>query len=341
MTEIGKEASHRTSKLRKIQNLAVPRIETIIRFLDKKGAFPKTKIHETMSDRTNLLHADNITLTQLQMTAQIFEKIEYNQPFPEFPITYLLTSLLNGADGPIARRLGTTSKEGGIKDATVDRLTEIMIAELITRKLHLPKKLEKELKISFQLSTLTKAVCEMVGVKTEEAGMGSMLERRTILFFVLRDLLKLNNTSSLETVKRKKILKNIMEKIEYLIKNSIEKAEERIKKISEKTNEVKPLEDSDSTSASEARKYAGVVKVNNAVGIDIVSELNKLSGGLVVFPTLDQLSENYDYIQRSLVNAGKFINTALSITDPYLQFEHGINWEIDFAKYDTHICIIK
>jgi hypothetical protein len=136
----------------------------------------------------------------------------------------------------------------------------------------------------------------------------------------------------METSHKESILTNINARIEYLIKNAFNKAKERIDLISEKTSEVKAPTDTDSSGASEARKYAGVVSVNNYLGIDIIAELNRLSEGRLVFPTVDQLSENTDYISRSLVNAKKFIDKALSITSPYLDFKSDVRWSIDFSR---------
>jgi len=67
MTVEKKGPAHRTSVLRKFQNVSAPAIPPIIGFLDSKGYFPDTRIHQTMVDNKPL-HADDITLSQLQMT---------------------------------------------------------------------------------------------------------------------------------------------------------------------------------------------------------------------------------------------------------------------------------
>lgn len=307
------EVKHRDSRLRGFQNSIAAYIPGIIGFFDMLGAFPETKIHEVVNDRSKILQADDITLSQLQMTSHICKIIEQKELFPGFGIQYILTSCLNGADGPVARRLGTVSKEGGIKDATVDRLSEVMVAKLITKERDLPEDVSHKLQVAFQLSTLTKAACEMSDVKTSEGGIGGMIERRKTLFFILQDLIALNNLPQAMSPIRERITKSVDRHIKLLIEGSFERAKERIEHIAKSTTVIAAPDDPESSGASEARKYAGVVMLNNRMGIDIVSELNALANGSVVFPTAEELKERQPYIEETLGKAQYFLDEALSI----------------------------
>jgi len=78
------------------------------------------------------------------MTGHICDTIRERRAFPRFGFQYILASFLNGADGPVARKMGTVTKEGGIKDAAVDRLSEMMVADLVTDQLFLPLSEKKQ-----------------------------------------------------------------------------------------------------------------------------------------------------------------------------------------------------
>jgi len=319
MTAEKKGPTHRTSVLRKFQNIIAPAIPGIIGFLDSKGYFPDTKIHQTMIEKRPL-QADDITLSQLQMTDYICNIIGQKKPFPDFAIEYFLTSLLNGADGPVARRMKTESKEGGIKDAAVDRLSEVMVAKLITKEIGLSEDISHKLQVSFQLSTLTKAACEMANVKTSEGGMGSMIERRKILFFILKDLIQLNRIPESSYPKREKIMDKIKSKVNLLIESSKQRALERIDALElsaqlyGKQSLLNSLNDQDSSSSSEAIKYAGIVTLNKYMDIDIVGELNQLTAGEEAeFPGVEYLKEKHKYIRESLDNVQGFLDEALTI----------------------------
>jgi len=314
-----KEAvQHRDSRLRRLQNIVAPIIPGVIGILDRAGAFPGTRIHEARIDRTRKMNADDITLSQLQMTAHTCEMIRENKYFSTFSFEYLLTSLLNGADGPVARRMGTESPEGGIKDAAVDRLSEVMIARLITQEIGLSDELSHQLQVAFQISTLTKAACEMAGAKTSEGGLGSMIERRTILYYILKDLIKLNKIPNIQKPLQDRLKDDINKRVENLIDGSYQRAKERIRLISEKVRKIEAPEYEESSGTSEARKYAGIVTLNARVGIDIVFELNRLAEGKVEFPTVESLSER-KYIANSLKKAKGFLDAALEIADPHLK----------------------
>jgi len=307
------EVSHRDSTLRKLQNAISPCIPGIIGFCDRLGAFPETKIHDVLSNRKEILQADDITLSQLQMTSRICRIIRQEKLFPTFGIQYILTSFLDGADGPVARRSGTVTKEGCIKDAAVDRLSEIMVAKLIAEERELPEDLAYKLQIACQLSTLTKAACEMCSVKTSEGGIGGMIERRKTLFFILQNLIVLNKLPKGLHPVREKIIQSIDRQIKRLIDESFRRAQERIMYIFESGKKITAPPDPESSGASEARKYAGIVSLNNRIGIDIVRKLNVLAEGHVIFPTVESLMESQAYIAESLDKAQDFLNEALSI----------------------------
>ncbi|MFA5135851.1 MAG: CDP-alcohol phosphatidyltransferase family protein [Patescibacteria group bacterium] len=306
------EVTHRTSKLRLLQDIFAPYIPGMLSLGDRLGAFPNTKIHDARMGRRDI-EADEITLTQLQMTGHICDAISERTFYPGFNLQYILTSMLDAADGPVARLRDTVTKEGGIKDAAVDRLSEIMITRLIGRELGLPDSRVHELQIAFQLSTLTKAACEMTGTRTSEGGMGSMIERRKSLFFIMNDLIHLKKIPKSFTPVRNKITARIEKKLQSLIKGSRNRAQERIKSIAENTKNVNAPEDPDSTAADEARKYAGIVYMNTRMGIDMVAELNELADDAVVFPSLESLKESQPYIAETLTNAEKFLDEALQI----------------------------
>ncbi len=305
------EAQHRDSKLRLIQSALAKHIPGILGYFDSKGFFDNTTVHSVIESNSQL-QADHITLTQIEKIADMCRVIGEHRPYPKFLKEFFLTSLLNGADGPIARQLGTVSEAGGIKDAATDRLSEVMIARLISREMGFDQALAHRLEVAFQLSTLTKAACEMCGAKTSEGGFGSMIQRRAVLYLIMRDVINLNQSHDPQ------VSANLTEEIagytRFLIRSSEKRARERIKLISEKVWQVEAPSDPKLPGASEARKYAGVVLLNNQMGIDIVAELNKLAKGLIVFPTAEELAkEKQGYIRATLKLAEPFLNQALSI----------------------------
>jgi hypothetical protein len=305
-------ASHRTSRLRKVQDVLAPKIPGILTWFDEKGIFPGTKIHDAVVAKRDI-HADDITLTQLQMTAHIADVIENNTFYPQLARDYIVTSFLNGADGPVARQMHTESNEGGIKDASVDRLSETMVANLLAKELELPEQFVHDLQVSFQLSTLTKAACEMVGVKTKEGGMGSMIQRRKTLFFILQDLVNRKKIPSQLEVARERSKRGIVKRLEKLMHEGQMRAKERMEKLRKWTGYVFAPSDEDSAGASEARKYAGIVRMSNRMGIDIVAELNALAENRVEFPTDQKLAEEHAYIADTLEKSNAFLTEALQI----------------------------
>ena len=138
------EAQHRDSKLRLIQSALAKHIPGILGYFDSKGFFDNTRVHKAIESKSRI-EADYITLTQIEKIAEMCRIIGEHKPYPKFLMEFFLTSLLNGADGPIARELGTVSEAGGIKDAATDRLAEVMIARLISMEMSLSPKIAHRL----------------------------------------------------------------------------------------------------------------------------------------------------------------------------------------------------
>jgi len=153
----------------------------------------------------------------------------------------------------------------------------------------------------------------MSGVKTKEGGVGGMIERRKILFLILQNLIKINSLPIHKKEQRERLITSINSKLDKLITDSTLKAHERIEALANKSNVVSAPEDPDIPGATEARKYAGVVILNNSAGIDIVGELNALSGGKVQFPSVEDLIDQRMYIRESVEKVTPFLNEALSI----------------------------
>lgn len=159
--------------LRGVQDRLQGNIPDIIAKLNNKGFFPGTQIERVLASGQQLVPND-ITKTQLEMIAKICRTYREKGFYPSLTHEYLLVNLLDGADGALARHLGMASPEGAMYDVVVDRLSEALLAMLIAseRKRYGggPPNLEHDLITAFQLSTLTKASCEMYGIETNEGG---------------------------------------------------------------------------------------------------------------------------------------------------------------------------
>ncbi len=296
-------------------------IPWIISSLNRRGLFPNTEIERALTEPRSLT-PDDITLSQLEMIAHINKTFTEKGLYPEFQRDFILTSFLDGMDGPLARQLGKASPEGAIKDVLVDRISETILAKLIAKErnkyVDCPADLESNLQTAFQLSTLTKAACEMCGVKTKEGGIGSMLERRLILFNCLLDLGKLREITDKNSALAKKLLKKVDDNNSSLINSSNSGAKNRIDAMvqSEGSGWNNPtLDDEDSPVAIEARKYAAVVNMNKMMGLDIVDVLNQLAEGKMTFPSFESLIEKHPYIGGSLKKIKDFFTRALSIAN--------------------------
>lgn len=317
---------HRNKFLRGVQDFLIGDPRKVIRYLNQRKIFPDTAIERAFHEEKPLT-PDDITISQLEMIVQICNTYISSGLYKGFTSNYVLANILDLTDGPLARKLGPLKPEGASKDATVDRLCDKKLAECIakergkyTYELDIDN-LEKKLTRAFQLSTLTKAACEMCNVKTSEGGKGSMRERRTMLYFTLHDLGKLRTISSTDTILREKLLGKIDGNIKKLIDNSLEGAEERIIEISNASqtditgwNNTK-LNEPNSTAASEARKYVTVVLLNKALGMNIVETLNEMAAGKTQFPTAEYLIERYPYILKSLEAVDDFYQEALKIAN--------------------------
>jgi hypothetical protein len=313
------EASHRNSWLRKLQNNVSWMIPGLISLGDKIGLFPNTKIHlaKTQGEK---IQADDITLSQLQLIKNICDQLKTGNIDDNLSGKFLLATLLDGADGPVARRNHTVSKIGGIKDAAVDRLSEIMIAKLVADEIGLPPEKLRDLCASFQLSTITKAACEMIGAKTSEGGVAGMIQRRLALHSILKDLMRYKKTKNNNMSINLAIKKKIEAKIESLINDGRKRAIERINSIQLSRelynrdligrNEV-GIEGS--SAEREAIKYIGIVILNNRLGIDIVGELNKMTYFEIRFPTVEELVDYYPNLKTTLNDTQTYLETALEI----------------------------
>lgn len=268
---------------------------------------------------------DDLTLSQLEMTVRTLEKLRKKGLYPGFSRDYILTIILDGSDGLLARHLKLSSPEGAMKDVVVDRLSETLLAKYITeRRRQYTGFLGDEdhsLMTAFSLSTLTKAACEICGITTKEGGIGGMIERRRILFETIKCLSLLDKNSHGNAILEKRLLKRVDKNILTLINGSRFGAIRRINAIAEINNKGElgwtnqDLNNPDSSSAIEARKYVAVVRMYRALGIDIIDFLNQVAAGKTTFPSAESLAEKYPYIERSFENISDFFNHALSIAE--------------------------
>lgn len=319
-----KKVSHRDFFLRPFIDLFGGSILRVMKHFHEKNYLSGTTIARKL-DNSEPLTADDITLSQLELTVRMCNTLSSGNLYPEFRRDYMIVNLLDGMDGPYARHLGPTSPEGAMKDAIVDRLCDTVMAKHIARERsnfndgH--ENLEKNLTTSFQLSTLSKAACEMCGVRTSEGGMGSMYERRRKLFRIIRDLyeLRLNDQDNDEL--RTLLINRVDSECELLMGKSYAGAIERIDKMAKAIESGKASWDSselylpDSNPAAEARKYAAVVLMNRKIDIDSVDVLNKLAGGKIIFPAAEALREKHVYIPKSMQAIDNFYQEALRIAN--------------------------
>lgn len=319
-----KKVSHRDFFLRPFIDLFGGSIPRVMKYFHKKNYLFGTTVARKL-DSSEPLTADDITLSQLELTVRMCSSLSSGNLYDEFHQVYVVVSLLDGMDGPYARHLGPTAPEGAMKDTIVDRLCETVMAKHIARERGnydgCPENLVKNLTTSFQLSTLSKASCEMCGVKTSEGGIGSMQERRWKLFGIMRDLYELRLSDQDNDELRTLLLNRVDRECELLIGKSYAGAIERIDKIAKAINSGKAswdnseLNESDTSSAGEARKYAAVVLMNKEIGIDSVEVLNKLAGGKITFPSAEDLMGKYIYIPKSIEAIDSFYQEALKIAN--------------------------
>lgn len=332
------QVSHRDHPLRALQNYAEGYLPEIIALLHKSGLLHGTRIAEVIKSGREL-HPDDITLSGIELTVEAAKTLVISgmniQPFSRL----ILGGVLDVVDGAWARRLKLASVDGAIKDVLADRTSESYMAGLIAQNRALydgcPPDLDTQLRVAFQLSTLTKAACEMTGVRTSEGGQGSMLERRRVLLWVLLNLGLLNRRTIMEclllelkrgwqivnqnTTQDERLLQTVDSYTASLISSSHSKAQERVVTMaSAATFQVNgwhnpALADPNSSAAVEARKYAAVVLLNERMGLQIVDHLNALVEE-VEFPSAQLLMARYPYIAESVHNTGDFLRRAVGIT---------------------------
>lgn len=316
-----KEASSRNYMARLAQSMLSPLVEPSIYVLNRARFFKDTTIERALKDRRVL--PDDLTLSQLEITVQICTTLAARGLYKGFNQEYLLTNLLDGADGLLARRLKKASLEGAMRDVIVDRLSEAVMAKYIATERYSDMEsrtnLQKDLTTAFQLSTLSKAACEACNVETGEGGIGSMLERRRILYSILHDLAVLKTTPESNVVLRNKLLQRIDVNNDAIIRKSKKGAEDRVEtlvKAGHTTNWNNDNLDNDKSLASgAARKYAAVVLMNKKIDIDTVAFLNQLAEGKITFPSAEDLIGKYSYIPTSLEAIDGFYQDALRIAD--------------------------
>jgi len=327
MPDKEKERSiHRNHPLRYLQRMYEGKTLDIIDFLHQRGLLKATLIDEVLTQR-EALQPDDVTLTGLQMTIQGSSALVKGDRHGRTP--YLVGSILDGLDGPLARHLGKSSPEGAVKDVISDRIADLTTAGLISQGLGYFVKnpdFQFSLQRSFLYSCLTKSTSVMVGVPTREGTIGSMTERRRVLLLVLQDLGTLYHKYHLDELPISGIdgpdikrLQMIEERTGLLITNSEKNARKRIDAIlryvqrPEYDGYKNPLEDPHTEAAVEARKYVVVATLSkNQYGIDIIENLNNLNPGFK-FPSAEELTSRYEYIRDSMNATRDFTEKALSI----------------------------
>ena len=318
---MSKEASSRNPVARLAQSMFSPLVEPSIWALNRAHFFKNTAIERALLERRVL--PDDLTLSQLEITVQICNTLSKRGLYKGFNREYLLTNILDGADGLLARRLKKESLEGAMRDVLVDRLCESVMAKYIATERYSDTqnrtKLQRDLTTAFQLSALSKAACEACKVSTGEGGIGSMLERRRILYSVLHDLATLKTVPENDMSLRNKLLQRVDKNNETLISKSEKGALDRIETLS-KAGHITGwnnynLDDDKSLASGAARKYATVVLMNKEIGIDTVEVLNKLAGGKITFPSAEDLMGKYIYIPKSLEAIDSFYQEALKIAN--------------------------
>lgn len=315
------EASSRTNWKRGAQNMFGALVEPSIMALNHAHFFKNTAIERALTKRRLL--PDDLTLSQLEMTVGICNNLAERGHYKGFNQEYILTNILDGADGLLARRLDKASLEGAMRDVLVDRLCEVVIAKYIATERYLDTEsrtnLQRNLTTAFQLSTLSKAACEACNVETGEGGIGSMLERRRILYSILHDLATLKNVPENNTILRDKLLHRVDANNMALINKSQVGAKERFEAISKAGHAISwnnnNLDDDKSLASVAARKYAAVVLMNKEFSIDSVAFLNQLAEGKTIFPSAEDLMGKYSYIPQSLDAIADFYQEALRIAN--------------------------
>lgn len=319
--EIPNQVSFRNHPGRKIQTFFQDLTPGIIDVMYHRGFLDNTAIADVLG-RGEALLPDPVTLTGLQITIEASRKLVNGDYKAIGRMT--LGAGLDLFDGSLARHLNLASPEGAVKDVFADRIAELYMAELIE---DVKSKYEggradlSELKKAFQLSTLTKAASEILGVHTSEGGQGSMIERRKTLLLILCKLGKINSGTTVSDKSRAKILSQVNHLTDSLINGSRRRAVGRIDQILEALPFVDQqwnnpsLDCPISPAAIEARKYAAVVRMNQREGLDMVRYLNTMAHR-EVFPSWEELSQRYGYIDDCIKDTEPFLEAAFSLAHP-------------------------
>jgi len=319
------QASHRRHPLRKLQSGFEGYIPDVIHALHAKGLLNETPIAKAL-ERGDDLHPDDLTLTGLQITVEASRSLVNSATINSMG-RLILGGTLDVFDGALARHLELSSPSGAVKDVLADRIADNSMAQLIAEERNkyegASQDLEEKLKIAFQLSTLTKAASEMVGVTTTEGGQGSMMERRRVLLGVLLNLGKLNKRTfpvNQRSGVKSRLLSGIDDRTEILIVSSQQRAKQRTEFIMEAqfkkiTWERPELSDPHSSAAIEARKYAVVDLMNQQMGVDAVKHLNSLVIG-AKFPSCEDLRTRLNYVDECIGDIRGFLADAISIASP-------------------------
>lgn len=277
-------AAYRDSKWRILQNAFQSLTPSIVNYMYFKGMLDNTVASQAVESHI-LVESDHLTLAGLQLTVAAAREIVTGKRIK--PLwNYTVGNILDLFDGSLARHRNKASADGAVKDVISDRLVDIFLTNLIEENLKKNNAQDfdmTELKIAFQLSTLTKAASEMLGVKTKEAGSGSMVERRRKLIFILYNLGCLNINLSSDQSAKDKIITNIKRQTDSLITRSIDSSKKRIAKIYDVFMKGKDewvnnqLGNKYSSAAVDARKYAAVLRLSEREGLKTVEYLNSLA----------------------------------------------------------------
>jgi hypothetical protein len=312
---------HRTDKRRSLIQRFQEWTPTIIGNLYQNGVLDGTQIARAL-DTSGFFLPNDVTLTQLELTRRSAEEIVSSGLRLRSGVHYWGASAFDLFDGNLAREMEIASAEGAMNDISVDRIIDIWLVRLVANMRnnyeYCPENLAQDLEKAVQLSSLTKAACEMCGVKTTEGGLGSMTERRRVLFGILADIGALNTQSGLVT--RQKLLERIDKQNLFLINGSLTRAIERTNTILnfnsfKKFDWYNPaLRDPNSSASVEARKYTAILHMDSLLGIPMHDQLNALNYALY-FPSSDYLIGQYPYIDKSIKNTSGFLHQALSIAE--------------------------
>ncbi len=314
MSQKPERAMYTDNPLRRLQTKLQGHVPPLLYAFYENGLLEDTKLAEAYENQKEPI-PDDVTLTGLQITIRAVDRLaEKGFTFSNL-LQYALGSAMDGLDGPYARHLDLASIDGGLKDVLTDRILEFYMAKKIYSKKSESGMTKddqlKDLMISFVLSTLTKAACEMGGLGSSEGGGGGMMARRVKLFHLLNDIGDHQSGDA-------KGEYGIQRQINAVVNISHVAALQRINSIKHyklpRTYWRNYRTNLDSTSSAiELRKYAAVVLLCRKMDIDIVGYLNTI-GSDIKFPTLDELME-FGYVCDSIANIEPFIDKALLLAN--------------------------